>query len=626
MSCFTRKLHIFTRLTALLCAFLLCATLCAPAVSAAPLAEGRIDRLDWSISNGTLSISGRGAIPDYTERAPAPWHEHRESILRLELGSGITAIGSMAFYDCTELVTVKLPDKVKTVGDMAFAGCEALTTVHLPDITALGEYAFSRCFALQNVTLPDTLTTIGGYAFYRCESLAYIGIPASVTSLGSSAFAYCSALLRVDIEASLAALPEWCFYGCERLQALTVPSSMRDAGDSAFTRCDALTTVYHDGTDMARKEFSDAIAESLPGFTVSQIAPPADTPPVVTDKDVITEGDTMQEITTEVKQEGDTVIRVEQSVTYPVIGGGTKGEPDGFHSTVHTTIDSQQGFDDLLDEISNQINDKTAFESNYGEQKPVRAEITLKSDMPLTEEWLKELSGQDAIVTITTPDGSRFTIDGRAIAGYTFDKKYTIGYTLTPCEGLSEREVGVVGAATCYWLTFHSAFNFPITVEVLLDPYGVHQYATLYEKVYGDTLQKLQGARIDQNGYVAFRLAVINKTTRYLLAMNVAGTPMGEVLAPDNQDDLEEFLPLSERYTITEARGLFGLTMKEFTRLVLIGGAVFVGLVMLLVLFFVIRSKRKAKIALIRDEVMGSAAAVEDISTPQKRKSFFKKR
>ena len=615
MSRFARKLHLLTRLTALLCALLLCAVMMASAatVSAAPLAEGRVDRLGWSISNGTLSISGRGAIPDYTERAPAPWHEYRDSILRLEIGSGITAIGAMAFYDCTELVTVKLPDKVKTVGDMAFAGCESLTTVYLSKVTALGEYAFSRCFALKNVTLPDTLTTIGGYAFYRCESLTYICMPSSVTSLGGNAFAYCSALLRVDIEAPLTALPEWCFYGCERLQALTVPASMTGAGDSAFTRCEALTAVYHDGTDEARKEFSDAVAESLPNFTVSQIAPPADTLPGVTGKDAITKGDTLQEITTEVKQEGDTVIRVEQTVTYPVIGGGTKGELDGFDSTIHAIIESQQGFDDLLDEIGDQINDKTAFESNYGEQKPVRAEITLKTDVPLTGAWLEDLSGRDAVVTITTPDGSRFTIDGAAIAGYTFEKKYTLGYTLTPCEKLSDAQARVVGTATCYWLSFHSAFAFPITVEIFLDPYAVSQNATLYEKVRGDVLQKLQSARIDQDGYVAFRLATINKTTRYLLAMNVAGTSKGEVLIPNDQDGVEEFLPLSERYTISDARGWFGLTMKEFTRLMLIGGGIFLGVVILLVLFFVIRSKRKAKIAAIRAEVLGVATTAEDV-------------
>ena len=618
MSRFELKPHMLLRLTALLAALLICTVMMAPAVTvtAAPLAEGRVDRLTWSLSNGTLSIHGKGEIPDYTERAPAPWHEYRDSILRLELDSGITAIGSMAFYDCTALTMVNLPRTVKTVGNMAFAGCETLTTVYLPKITALGEYAFSRCFALQNVTLPDTLTTIGGYAFYRCESLPYIHIPVSVISLGGSAFAYCSALLRADIEAPLTALPEWCFYGCERLQALTVPASMTGVGDSAFTRCDALTTVYHNGTDQVRDQFSNAVSKSLPNFTVSQVAPPVNTPPTITDKDVVTKGDTIQEITTEVKQEGDTIVRVEQTVTYPATNGVTKGEPDTFGSTVYITIGSQNSWDDLLDEIGEQINDKASFESIYGEQKPVRAEVTLKTDMPLTGEWLENLSGQNAVVSITTLDGSRFTIDGEAIVGYTFEKKYTLGYTLTPCNKLSKKEAGVVGNATCYWLSFHSAFNFPVTVEILLDSYAVHQYATLYEKVGNDVLQKLQSARIDQKGYVAFRLATINKTTRYLLAMNVPDTATGEVMAPNDRDNVEEFLPLSEQYTITDVRGWFGLTMKEFTRFVLIGGGIFLGAVILFVLFFIILSKRKAKIAAIRAEVLSAADAAEDVSLP----------
>ena len=108
--------------------------------------------------------------------------------------------------------------------------------------------------------------------------------------------------------------------------------------------------------------------------------------------------------------------------------------------------------------------------------------------------------------------------------------------------------------------------------------------------------------------------------------MNVAGTSKGEVLIPNDQDGVEEFLPLSERYTISDARGWFGLTMKEFTRLMLIGGGIFLGVVLLLVLFFVIRSKRKAKIAAIRAEVLGTAAASENVSVPKKRNSFIKKR
>ena len=90
--------------------------------------------------------------------------------------------------------------------------------------------------------------------------------------------------------------------------------------------------------------------------------------------------------------------------------------------------------------------------------------------------------------------------------------------------------------------------------------------------------------------------------------MNVAGTSTGEVLAPGDQEGVEEFLPLSERYTITDVRGWRGLTMKEFTNRLLIAVGVLVAVVAVLVVVFVIISKRKAKIAAIRAEVMGEDA------------------
>lgn len=602
-----KKLH---KVAALLCALLLCISLWAPCVFAAPLAEGSAGDLQWSLSQGILTIRGKGAIPDYTEFNPAPWHTHRESILRLVLADGITAVGNMAFYECTALTAVNLPDSVTAIGTSAFAGCEALETVFLPKVTTLGDYAFSRCFALSNVTLPDTLITIGGYAFYRCSDLAYIRVPAAVTSVGSSAFAYCSALLRADIAAPLSALPEWCFYGCDRLQVLSVTASIVDVGDDAFTRCDALATVYHDGSDEARQHFSEAVAQSLPGFTVSQMVSAAATPPVVTDKDTVTEDDTAKETTTQLKEQGDTLIRVEQTITTPVKDGVKDGNPTDFSSTIHVTMNSEQGWQTVLDEISQQINHRDSFATQYGEQGPVRTEITLLSDLSLTGEWLSQLAGQDVVVTIVSPDGSRFIISGMDIVGYSFEKRYDLRYTLTVADTLSEAQKNVVGSAVCYWMSFDSAFAFPITVQVLLDPYAVHQNVTIYEQIPDKSLQKLQTAMLDAQGYVAFHLGMGNKTTRYLLAVNVAGTPSDEVVHP-GEEDVIDFAPLSDRYSFSDVRGLLGLTMGEFTNLMLIVGGAFVVVVLVVVMAIVVIGKRKEKIAAIRAEVMGETASNE---------------
>lgn len=615
------KLHSALRLTALLCAMLLCVGAWAPAVAAGPLAQGTDGAITWSLTAGTLIINGDGAIPDYTEQKPAPWHEHRDSILTLQLGSGITAVGTMAFYECAALRTVYLPDAVQTVGNMAFSGCERLSSVHLGRVTAVGDYAFSRCFALADAMLPATLTTIGAYAFYRCESLSYLRIPAAVTSIGSSAFAYCDGLVWVDIVAPLTALPEWCFYGCRRLTMLSVPATLTEVGDSAFTRCDALTTVYHDGDDAARDALSGSIAESLPGFTVSQMSSANDLPPTVTDKETTSNDTARQEITTQVTHQQDVTIRVEQTVTTPVTDGIPADKPETMDTVIYGTIENEAGWDTVMDAIYQQIDETTSFEIDYGDGSTVQAEITLRQDMPLSGEWLNSLAGRDVVVSIITPNGSRWSINGAHIKGYEFEKSYELSYTLTPCEDVPDTIRNVIGTAPSWWLEFHSAFAFPVTVDLFLDSYATYQHATLYENLRDGTLTKLQTSRIDGDGLASFRLAVINATTRYLVSMNIAGTSYNDVMVSD--DDVVDFRPLEEQYEFSEPRGFMGMTMQEFTHFLLTIGAVFAVVVVALILFFVIRGKRKAKLAAIRAKVMGTDA-LDEYDAPKKAKSTAK--
>ena len=79
----------------------------------------------------------------------------------------VTSIGKGAFYSCTSLISITLPNSVTNIGDAAFAYCTRLTSF----------------------TIPNSVTTIGAYAFYDCTGLPSIMIPDSVTSIGANAFA-----------------------------------------------------------------------------------------------------------------------------------------------------------------------------------------------------------------------------------------------------------------------------------------------------------------------------------------------------------------------------------------------------------------------------------------------------
>ena len=101
--------------------------------------------------------------------------------------------------DATDIVIPEYDGgKEYGIGDYAFYYCSSLTSVVIPDsVTSIGERAFCSCKLLTSIVIPDSVTSIGERAFYYCISLTSIVIPASVTSIGKFAFYYCSSLTSV---------------------------------------------------------------------------------------------------------------------------------------------------------------------------------------------------------------------------------------------------------------------------------------------------------------------------------------------------------------------------------------------------------------------------------------------
>ena len=58
-------------------------------------------------------------------------------------------------------------------------------------VTSIGKDAFWCCSGLTSVTIPNSVTSIGDGAFYQCKGLTSVTIPNSVTSIEGYAFFYC---------------------------------------------------------------------------------------------------------------------------------------------------------------------------------------------------------------------------------------------------------------------------------------------------------------------------------------------------------------------------------------------------------------------------------------------------
>jgi hypothetical protein len=218
-------------------------------------------------------------------------------------GLRVTSIGDKAFYNCSSLTSVMIPNSVTSIGDYAFEYCSKLTSVTIPDsVTSIGLGVFSICARLQSITIPfvggsketasDTyqypfgyifgsiwystsvittqyyydsstssttstaycipaslksVTVTGGNilygAFSNCSGLTSVTIGNDVTSIGDGAFYGCESLTSVTIPNSVASIGNYAFYGCESLTSVTIPNSVASIGNYAFYGCESLTSV-----------------------------------------------------------------------------------------------------------------------------------------------------------------------------------------------------------------------------------------------------------------------------------------------------------------------------------------------------------------------------------------------
>ena len=253
----------------------------------------------WKIENGKLTISGKGAISDYDE-TDAPWKSRSDSVTSIVIGSGITRIGSCAFWgmgnvtavsipatvtelgdyafvECEKITSIKLPDAVKTLPYAAFGDCSSLASVKMSGVTHIENYAFQGT-AIKDFVLGKNLKSMSEYALfgtsiasYNVESgntaysaadgvlysadgsklIAYpagstrttFSIPSNVKSVESSAFARNSTLKSVDIPEGVTSLGGSAFQEVYQLESVELPDSLTEVGDFVFYGCSGLKKI-----------------------------------------------------------------------------------------------------------------------------------------------------------------------------------------------------------------------------------------------------------------------------------------------------------------------------------------------------------------------------------------------
>ncbi|MBO5067072.1 MAG: leucine-rich repeat domain-containing protein, partial [Clostridia bacterium] len=171
-----------------------------------------------------------------------------------------TKISSYAFYNCSSLERIVIPNVVTSIGFATFEGCSNLQELTLPFVGTIKDklsnayfgYVFGASSYSYNVKcVPVSLKTVtitGGkyidtFAFYNCNSLQSINIPDTVVSIGSSAFAYCSSLQSIDVPNSVTSIGYEAFENCSSLTNAVIGNGVTSIGESVFYGCSSLRSI-----------------------------------------------------------------------------------------------------------------------------------------------------------------------------------------------------------------------------------------------------------------------------------------------------------------------------------------------------------------------------------------------
>ena len=188
----------------------------------------------------------------------------------LSIPNSVRAIEGI--WNCPNLISIKVASDnpiydsrencngiIETASNTLIEGCQ---TTFIPNsVTSIGS-AFYECTGLTSIEIPNSVTSIGGYAFYGCTGLTEITIGNSVTEIGESAFEGCTGLTEITIPNSVTSIGDNAFYGCTGLTSVIIGSGVTDIYSQAFGNCDALESVKCLGTVPPRMARIDCFSET----------------------------------------------------------------------------------------------------------------------------------------------------------------------------------------------------------------------------------------------------------------------------------------------------------------------------------------------------------------------------
>ena len=184
----------------------------------------------------------------------------------LHLPVNLTIIPYQMVYGCTNLSSISIPNYVQEFGNEAFSGCVKLHSIDFADgqnLLSIGQYAFYNCSTLVSVTVPEGVQTLGAYAFYNNASLVKIKLPSTLNVIGNYAFGKCQQLMKMNVAAyAPPTVSSNTFYSVPRTATVYVPESAINTYKSTYiwneffiesNVQDALDNIFTDSEEQVQK-------------------------------------------------------------------------------------------------------------------------------------------------------------------------------------------------------------------------------------------------------------------------------------------------------------------------------------------------------------------------------------
>ena len=238
---------------------------------------------DLDFASGALVIKGNGPIPYVGPYGhdiyKIPWYPYVDLVKTVTVQDGVTAVPSMTFIFCSNLISVYLGADVAEVSAYSFEFCgkierfevsqdnqyycsengvlyskdktalirvppTATGAYHIPDtVTLIAGSALFQCRGLTEVTIPNSVTTILNSSFNGCSGLTALVIPDSVTSIDAHSFAYCENITDLYISKNLKVISPYAFNGLTSLKHVTLPRNLERIKSHGFGNCTSLESV-----------------------------------------------------------------------------------------------------------------------------------------------------------------------------------------------------------------------------------------------------------------------------------------------------------------------------------------------------------------------------------------------